>query len=156
MNALWGHFAQIRDYLDAGGVVMIPLLSVSLLMWALIINRAIFFRRLHRRNMPRERAGHFVRTAAPPPFKRYRGITALFVTEFLARRTGDRPQDRRVLDEIVMSLSLSLDRHLIRGNEGNAVSSSHGKPARIRIWRIKLDSCMLAGFYRSYLVSPSL
>jgi len=112
MNVLWGHFAQIRDYLNTGGVVMVPLLAVSLIMWVLIINRAFFFRRLHRRNMPREKAGHFVRSGEPPPFKKYRGITAMFVGEFLARRTGNIRQDRRALDETVMILSLSLDRYL--------------------------------------------
>ena len=112
MNTVWGHLEQIRDYLDTGGMVMVPLVAVSLIMWVLIINRAFFFRRLYRRNMPREKAGHFVSSGDAPSFKTYRGITAMFVTEFLLRRTGDSRQDRRALDEIVMILSLSLDRYL--------------------------------------------
>lgn len=112
MNAFWGHFEQIREYLDTGGVVMVPLLAVSLIMWVLIINRAFFFRRLYHRNMPREKAGQFVSSGNVPSFKAFRGITAMFVSEFLVRRTGDRRQDRRALDETVMILSLSLDRYL--------------------------------------------
>ena len=112
MNVAFQYFEQLQSYLDTGGIVMVPLLVVSLLMWVLIINRAFFFRRLYRRNMPREKAGQFVRLGELPSFRQYRGITAMFVTEFIMRRSGKRKQDRRALDETVMILSLSLDRYL--------------------------------------------
>lgn len=112
MNVAFQYFEQLQSYLDTGGIVMVPLLAVSLLMWVLIINRAFFFRRLYRHNMPREKAGRFVQLGKFPSFRRYRGITAMFVTEFILRRSGRRIQDRRALDETVMILSLSLDRYL--------------------------------------------
>jgi biopolymer transport protein ExbB len=112
MNVAFRYFEQLRSYLDTGGIVMVPLLVVSLLMWVLIINRAFFFRRLYRRNMSREKAGQFVQLGKTPSFRRYRGITAMFVSEFILRRSGKRAQDRRALDETVMILSLSLDRYL--------------------------------------------
>ena len=112
MNVAFQYFEQLQSYLDTGGIVMVPLLVVSLLMWVLIINRAFFFRRLYRRNMPREKAGQFVRLGELPSFRQYRGITAMFVTEFIMRRSGKKVQDRRALDETVMILSLSLDRYL--------------------------------------------
>jgi len=112
MNVVFQYFDQLRSYLDTGGIVMVPLLVVSLLMWVLIINRAFFFRRLYRRNMPHEKAGQFVRLGELPSFRQYRGITAMFVTEFIMRRSGKKVQDRRALDETVMILSLSLDSYL--------------------------------------------
>ena len=103
---------QFESFLHTGGIVMLPLLAVSVVMWALIINRAFFFRRLHRKNMPREKAGEFVRTVTRPPARTYRGVTALFVNEYLDRRSGKAEQDTYILDETVMALSGILDRHL--------------------------------------------
>jgi biopolymer transport protein ExbB len=103
---------QIEGYFHAGGMVMMPLLAVSVVMWTLIVNRSLFFRQLHRRNMPREKAGEYVRTVTRPSPARYRGITALFVNEFLRRRSGDSEQDLFILDETVLAVSKILDRHL--------------------------------------------
>ncbi len=36
----------LEDYLDSGGVTMVPLLLACLVMWVLIIDRLLFFRRL--------------------------------------------------------------------------------------------------------------
>jgi biopolymer transport protein ExbB len=35
---------QLEDYLRAGGMVMLPLALVSLVMWVLIADRALFFK----------------------------------------------------------------------------------------------------------------
>lgn len=102
---------QFEAYFHAGGIVMLPLLAVSVVMWTLIINRA-FFRRLNRMNMPREKAGEFVHTTTRPPDRQYRGVTALFINEYLNRRSGRADQDRFILDETVMAVSMILDRHL--------------------------------------------
>lgn len=112
MIFLFRHLEQLQIYLDTGGIIMVPLLAVSVLMWVLIINRAFFFRRLYRRNMPREKAGQLVRRKGVPPSRQCRGINAMFVAEFLLRSNGVALQDRQALDETVMAMSLSLDRYL--------------------------------------------
>ena len=89
---------------------MLPLLMVSVLMWALIINRAFFFRRLYRKNMSRNMAGEHVRNNELPDPKKYRGAITLLVTEFLERRSGNSRIDSYILDETVVSLVSSLDK----------------------------------------------
>ncbi len=42
----------LEDYLDSGGVTMVPLLLACLVMWALIIDRLLFYRRLRRWREP--------------------------------------------------------------------------------------------------------
>lgn len=102
----------VDDYIHDGGWVMIPLITVSVVMWVLIINRAIFFRRLYRKNMTRERAGEYVKDSEYPNPKEYRGATYLLVTSFLRRRTGNTAVDRHILDETVISLVSSLENYL--------------------------------------------
>ncbi len=102
----------LEEYIAAGGVVMIPLLAVSIVMWILIVNRVFFFGRLNRKNMNRERAAQYIREGEIPDPKEYRGVVALLVTEFQMRRTGNIDVDRPILDETVMSVVSNLDRHL--------------------------------------------
>ncbi len=112
---LWSirdNFYLVSDYLAGGGVVMIPLMIVSVVMWALIINRLLFFRRLYRRNMKWPTALDHVRSNRIPDRSRYRGIISVLVTEFLKRKSGERQLDRFILDETVVWLVSSTDRYL--------------------------------------------
>lgn len=102
-------YYAVQGYLAAGGMVMIPLLAVSVIMWILIINRMFFFRRLNRKNMTRERAAKYVRDGQVPDPKDYRGVIAMLVTEFQWRRTGNVNIDRHILDETVMSVGSKLE-----------------------------------------------
>ena len=111
----WGvrdYFYMVSDYLAGGGVVMIPLMILSMAMWALIINRALFFRRLYHKNMKRSTALDHVLNNRTPDLTRYRGIISVLVTEFLKRKSGDRQLDRFILDETVVWLVSSIDRYL--------------------------------------------
>ena len=54
-------FYQMAAYIRSGGVVMVPILCVSLVMWVLIFNRLFFLHRLYVKNMPRAMAGELVR-----------------------------------------------------------------------------------------------
>ena len=112
IRMLYDHIRHIEDYLIGGGVVMAPLIIVSFIMWTLIINRTMFFRRLYQRNMNRKLAAEFIRVNRLPDHHRYRGAIALLVTEFLNRRSNDSELDSHILDEAVMSLVASLDKHL--------------------------------------------
>ncbi|MCP4119024.1 MAG: MotA/TolQ/ExbB proton channel family protein [Desulfobacteraceae bacterium] len=99
-------------YLQTGSIVMFPLVAVSMVMWTLIINRLFFFHRIYRKNMPRERAGEFVKNNEMPPPEIYKGAVSLLVTRFLKHRTHNPGIDRYILDETVMELLAVLDRHL--------------------------------------------
>ncbi len=105
-------YCILEEYIAAGGIVMIPLLAVSTVMWILIVNRLLFFRRLYRKNMDRERAARYVLENEIPDPKDYRGLVAMLVTEFQMRRTGDAELDRPILNETVMAVVSNLDRHL--------------------------------------------
>lgn len=105
-------YLQTLDYLQAGGPVMPPLAGVSLAMWLLIINRALFFRRLHRRNMPFRTARDHLRDGRLPDRREYSGAIALLVTHFLQARSGERLLDRFILEETVQRLNRSLTDHL--------------------------------------------
>ncbi|MCG8684097.1 MAG: MotA/TolQ/ExbB proton channel family protein [Desulfobacterales bacterium] len=104
-------FYTIENYLRTGGVVMIPILVVSFFMWLLIINRLLFLRRLYIKNIPRHKAGELVRTNTMPPAK-YQGANSLLVREFLTSRSRDPELDDFILDETVVRLVSSLDKHL--------------------------------------------
>jgi len=102
---------RIIDFFYLGGAVMLPLAVASFVMWALIFNRVLFFRRLYHKNMSRVEAAEHIQQNAFPDEK-YRGTTALLTSEFLQRRSGVQRIDRYVLDETVMSLVASLDEYL--------------------------------------------
>lgn len=102
---------SISDYMHAGGIVMIPIVIVSCVMWFLIIERAIDMRKLISKNMSRNQAGEFVRTNTVPG-NEYQGINALFVRTFLEKRCGKPEVDAHILDETVITLVRSMDRHL--------------------------------------------
>jgi len=107
-------FYQMVAYIRSGGVVMVPILCVSLVMWVLIFNRLFFMHRLYVKNMPRAMAGELVRNNQWPE-KRYKGANAFLVRAFLSRRgpvMSDPDLDERILDETVMALTASLDRYL--------------------------------------------
>lgn len=106
-------FYQMIAYIRSGGVVMVPILCVSLVMWILIFNRLFFLHRLYVKNIPRATAGDLVRNNQWPE-KRYKGANASLVRAFLSRRSPvcDPDLDERILDETVMVLTASLDQYL--------------------------------------------
>lgn len=103
---------RIEEYLKAGGITMIPLTLVSLLMWCLIINRALFFRRLYRKNMSLGTAAKHIRSDLIPDPLKYRGVISLLVTRFIQRRSHNSKLDRYIFDEIVVTINHCLNDHL--------------------------------------------
>ncbi|WP_197743503.1 MotA/TolQ/ExbB proton channel family protein [Desulfosarcina ovata] len=96
----------------AGGVTMLPLALVSLAMWLLIVDRALFFRRLYRKNMPLNIASVHLRENRMPDPRRYCGAVSMVVAGFIQRRSNDRRLDRFILDETVLTINRSLNDHL--------------------------------------------
>lgn len=101
----------LEQYIRSGGLVMGPILLVSLVMWLLILNRMLVLRRLYIRNMSRDQAGLCIRDNQDPA-PRFQGANSTLVREFLAARSHDPVLDDFILDEIVVAMCAALDRHL--------------------------------------------
>jgi biopolymer transport protein ExbB len=112
IDLLISQYLHLEDYLRAGGVTMLPLALVSLGMWLLIVERALFFRRLHLKNMPLQKALAHIRDNRLPDPTRYRGAVSLLVARFIQRRSFDRLLDRFILDETVVTINRSLTDYL--------------------------------------------
>lgn len=112
MELLIHQFDRLTDYFSSGGIVMVPLAVVSLVMWAFILDRIFFFRRLHRKNMSFQKAWEHVKNNRMPESKMYRGAVSLLVARFLMRRSQKPQLDRFIIDETVFSINRSLDDYL--------------------------------------------
>lgn len=103
------------DYLNRGGVIMVPLVLVSLLMWTAILYRLLILKQLYQRNATAQQALQWLQAGtAPPPG--YCGITAQLVTVIIQlRATEVQPGgqlDSHILDEAVMVVGSGLVRGL--------------------------------------------
>lgn len=112
LNWCYNSWLLLEDYLKTGGVVMLPLVAVSLVMWLLIVDRALFFRRLHRRNMNFSTAWEHVDGNRMPDPGQYGGAISLLVARFLKARSGNPELDRFILDETVMCVNRGLTDYL--------------------------------------------
>jgi biopolymer transport protein ExbB len=112
IDSLITQYLHLEHYIRAGGMVMVPLALVSLWMWMLIVDRALFFRRLYHKNMNLKTAWHHIRDNRMPDPARYRGAVSLLVARFMIRRSHDRALDRFILDETVLTLNRSLNDYL--------------------------------------------
>ena len=114
MDAVIFHLqlGRLQDYFRSGGPVMIPLALVSGFMWLLIVERLLFFRRLHRKNMSFQQAWDHIHEDRMPDPRRHRGIISLLVARFLSRRSHKPALDRFILDETIVSINHGLDDYL--------------------------------------------
>jgi biopolymer transport protein ExbB len=111
-DGLWPHFLRLEDYFAAGGPVMVPLAAVSLVMWLLIADRALFFWRLNRQQMSAPAAWEHIQNGRRPDPARFRGAISVLVHRYLARRSNDPLLNRFILDEAVLGINRSLDNYL--------------------------------------------
>lgn len=107
------HFSEawlnLLDYFSMGGIIMLPLMALSVLMWLLIAERAIVLRRLARHNLSNHEMGEHLAQGRPPEGG---GIVNLLVRRFMEQRCGRLDLDRAIADEVLLSLHRSLDRSL--------------------------------------------
>lgn len=101
---------RLLEFARAGGWVMIPVAATSMLMWTLIGERLLTFRRLTNHDMAIQDAVHAVQGAPANHFGN--GIRATLVRNFVRMRTGDPNLDRRLLRECAMFVRPALDRNL--------------------------------------------
>ena len=92
--------ANAYEYLRPGGPVMIPLILVSFWMWALIIERILYFRRMDRDDVDLRQAVQVLNGKRLP--ETLRGLRIRVVMNFLKERTGNRKLDRGILDLCTM------------------------------------------------------
>jgi biopolymer transport protein ExbB len=110
-DALWRTF----DYLKQGGWTMVPLVAVSIAMWALIADRVRAYRALTAGDLPPAAAVAAVRgggAEASPAGAAASGLRSRLVAAFLAERTGSPELDPHILQQISLSQRQVLDRHL--------------------------------------------
>lgn len=106
----WLHhgWQQLDAYMRTGGVAMWPLAAVSLAMWLLIVDRVLFFSRLHLRPLGFQEAWEHVRDGRLPEGAGAGDAVCLLVSRFIPARSGDPRLDRAILGETVMRLNHSL------------------------------------------------
>lgn len=126
---LYSQYLLLKEYFQAGGIIMIPLALVSLIMWLLIVDRTLFFKRLQHKNMSTQTAWEHLRDNRLPDPKHYRGAVSLLVTRFISRRSyskltpgivphcrsqriDDQRLERFILDETVLSINRSFNNYL--------------------------------------------
>jgi biopolymer transport protein ExbB len=101
---------SLLELARSGGWVMIPLGMVSLLMWTLIAERLITFRRLTRRDLDIQTAVHAVQGSPVNHFGP--GMRATLVRSFVRHRTGEPDFDKRILGECAVKMRPVLGRNL--------------------------------------------
>lgn len=90
---------------------MVPIICISFVMWALIINRLFFLQRLYVKNISRDMAGELVKNNQMPEEK-YQGANSTLVRQFLAARSHNPEVDVFILDETVVRMISSMDSYL--------------------------------------------
>ncbi|RKZ19422.1 MotA/TolQ/ExbB proton channel family protein [bacterium] len=102
MTWLW----HIADHLRQGGWVMVPLLGVSLVMWTIIIDRFLEFRRLGRRDLANaDTVEALTATAAPTG----NGLRTTLVNRLRTTRKGTTAADRALLHITAAELGRRVD-----------------------------------------------
>lgn len=89
-------------YFQTGGLVMVPLLLVSLCVWLLIASRWFYLRRMGKKLISGEEAWWYI-TKGELPAAGTGGIVGILTRRFITERSGDPLLDRRILDEAVLS-----------------------------------------------------
>lgn len=112
INWLTDNYQILEDFFRQGGPLMIPLAGVSLIMWLLITERAIFVWQLSRHNMDLQTAADHIHSGHSPDSELYRGVISLLVSRFQEIRSGDSHLDCYILDESVLTINHSLRAHL--------------------------------------------
>lgn len=105
-------YQALVDFIHQGGPLMLPLVVVSLLMWLLIVERALTLWQLHRKNIDLPAAAAFIRQNCGFLPAGYAGVISLLVNRFQGCRSGDAELDRFILDESVLAVNHALNARL--------------------------------------------
>jgi len=100
------------EYIQTGGVVMWPLMLVSMLLWGSIIYRLLVLKQLYRNQLNPTDACLYVHKGATEIPAAYQGLTALLLRIFLSSRSGNPHLDRYLLDEAATQVRAMLHQGL--------------------------------------------
>ncbi len=109
--SLVDHIYRMREYIFCGGVVMVPLLIISIVMWSIIIERLLFFKRLYRDDIDKRDAIAYLKQGKIPEVK-HEGIIFIFVKRLIHRETGKKRIDIFLIDEVALYVSSFLDEYI--------------------------------------------
>jgi biopolymer transport protein ExbB len=112
LEPLFQQYLLLEDYFLQGGILMVPLMIISVVMWLLIIERFLFLRRLYWRNMDMKTAVEYIRDNQYPDPQKYSGVISLLVARFMQLRSGNKELDQYILDESVLTVNHRLTDHL--------------------------------------------
>jgi len=101
---------RVLEYLRQGGWIMVPLVAVSLVMWALIFERVLALVRLTGGDIDIQRAVAALRDGRLAGAAR--GLRARLVQEYLRERSGHADLDREILRQCAHRLRPELRRSL--------------------------------------------
>jgi biopolymer transport protein ExbB len=102
--------ANAYEYLHPGGPVMIPLILASIWMWALIVERVLYFRRIDKDDVDLKQAAKMLSGASLPETSNR--LQTRVVARFLKERTGNKKLDQDILDQCAMREMSPLRRYL--------------------------------------------
>lgn len=106
---------MLEDYLQRGGVIMLPLIAVSLVMWAMILYCLLQLLALRSGGDLRHSATEIDQLSAAElalHSQQSGRATMRLIHRFSQRRTGHAELDRYVVDELVAEVNATLDRGL--------------------------------------------
>lgn len=105
----------LEDYLQRGGVIMQPLVAVSLVMWGMVLYCLLHLLALRASANDRSTVSQIGQWSSAELATRSRGNTSAtmqLLYTFCQRRTGDADLDGYVVDELVTELNGTLERGL--------------------------------------------
>jgi biopolymer transport protein ExbB len=101
---------RLLEFAKTGGWVMVPVAITSVLMWTLIGERLMTFRRLGWKDLPIQDAVHAVQGSPVNAFGY--GLRTTLVRNFVRKRTGESDLDKRILRECAMRIEPVIERNL--------------------------------------------
>ncbi|BHH85853.1 biopolymer transporter ExbB [Desulforhopalus sp. 52FAK] len=107
IELLLNNWFQFHEHMQTGGIVMWPLLLLSLVMWILIVDRLLFVWRLNRKGMDCTNGWQHIQEGRLPDPKEYRGAIPELVALFITAQSGSRQVDKYILDQTVIRLQRS-------------------------------------------------
>ncbi len=98
------------EYLLPGGIVMIPIIFTSLWLWALIIERLFYLRRMRKGDLSLKQAVEILQGQYLPVSSD--GLRGRIVSRLLKERTGQGELDRNIIHQCTMEVRRPLRRNL--------------------------------------------
>lgn len=99
------------EYICTGGVMMFPLMVVSVLLWGCIIYRLLILKQLYRRDLTAAQARTWVNDSTALSLEP-RGLDAILVRSFVSMRSGEPALDRHLIEEAAAQVRSSLHQGL--------------------------------------------